>query len=46
MCSQNKIPGAVKFGRDWVIPVDAEKPEEGRITMGEYKIGEIKKKMI
>lgn len=37
MCSQEKIPGAVKFGRDWAIPINAEKPEDGRITTGEYR---------
>lgn len=37
MCSQNKILRAVKFGRDWAIPIDAEKPADGRITTGEYK---------
>ncbi|URZ02037.1 DNA-binding protein [Clostridium felsineum] len=37
LCSKGKIPGAVKFGRDWAIPVGAERPEDGRITTGEYK---------
>ena len=37
MCSQKKISGAVKFGRDWAMPVDAERPEDGRITTGEYR---------
>lgn len=37
MCSQEKIPGAVKFGRDWAIPINADKPEDGRITTGEYR---------
>lgn len=37
MCSDGKIDGAVKFGRDWAIPKDAEKPADGRITTGEYK---------
>lgn len=36
LCSEGKIPGAVKFGRDWAIPKDATKPEDGRITTGEY----------
>jgi len=30
LCSQNKIPGAVRFGRAWMIPADAEKPADGR----------------
>lgn len=37
LCSQGKIPGAVKFGRDWAIPVDAKKPKDGRQTTGKYK---------
>ena len=37
MCSEGKIPGATKFGRDWAIPKDAEKPLDGRVTTGEYK---------
>ena len=37
LCSEGKIPGAVKFGRDWAVPKDAEKPPDGRITTGEYK---------
>ena len=37
MCSDGKIEGAVKFGRDWAIPINAEKPKDGRVTTGEYK---------
>ncbi|EDP15102.1 hypothetical protein CLOBOL_04794 [Enterocloster bolteae ATCC BAA-613] len=37
LCSNGKIPGAVKFGRDWAIPKDAMKPTDGRVTTGEYK---------
>lgn len=37
LCAKGKIPGAVKFGRDWAIPKDAVKPEDGRVTTGEYK---------
>ena len=37
MCAADKIPGAVKFGRSWAIPCDAERPTDGRITTGEYK---------
>lgn len=36
LCRQERIPGAKKFGRDWAIPEDAEKPLDGRITTGEY----------
>ncbi len=37
MCSDGRIEGAVKFGRDWAIPINAEKPKDGRMTTGEYK---------
>jgi hypothetical protein len=37
LCYNGKIPGAVKFGRDWAVPRNAEKPEDGRATTGEYK---------
>ena len=30
LCSQGKIPGAVRFGRAWAIPAGAEKPQDGR----------------
>ena len=36
MCADGKINGAVKFGRDWAIPVDAVRPEDGRIVSGKY----------
>jgi hypothetical protein len=37
LCSQGKIDGAVQFGRAWAIPQDAKRPEDGRVTTGEYK---------
>lgn len=36
MCSEGKIDGVTKFGRVWVVPNDAEKPADGRVTTGEY----------
>lgn len=36
MCLDGKINGAQKFGRDWAIPENTEKPKDGRITSGEY----------
>lgn len=32
MCADGKITGAVKFGRDWAIPVDAKRPSDGRFS--------------
>lgn len=37
LCADGKIDGAIKFGRDWAIPANAEKPKDGRITTGEYR---------
>lgn len=36
MCSEGLIEGAVKFGRDWAIPQNAEKPTDKRIKTGAY----------
>lgn len=30
LCEENRIPGAVKFSRIWLIPKDTEKPVDGR----------------
>ena len=30
LCSQGKIPGAARYGKSYQIPVDAEKPADGR----------------
>ncbi|MGX8710935.1 MAG: helix-turn-helix domain-containing protein [bacterium] len=30
LCSQEKIPGVVRFGITWAIPKDAVKPKDGR----------------
>ncbi|MCH5270150.1 MAG: SPFH domain-containing protein [Lachnospiraceae bacterium] len=37
MCANNKIKGAEKIGRDWIIPSEAERPMDKRITTGEYR---------
>lgn len=29
-CSARRIPGAIKKGNLWLVPTDAEKPEDGR----------------
>lgn len=35
-CKKGKILGAVKVGRDWQIPDDAERPADGRVSSGKY----------
>ena len=44
LCNKGKIPGAMKEGRKWLIPDEAEKPSDGRVSSGKYtkKILEIK----
>ena len=37
MCMDGRISGATKFGKNWAIPSDAERPEDKRIITGKYK---------
>lgn len=37
LCEEGRIPGAGKLGRNWAIPIDAEKPKDERIKTGKYK---------
>ena len=30
LCEENRIPGVSKIGYMWLIPIDAEKPADGR----------------
>ncbi len=34
LCSQGKIEGAIRFGRDWMIPQNAKRPVDGRTKAG------------
>ena len=36
LCRTGRIDGAVKNGRDWMIPADAEKPTDKRVRTGAY----------
>ena len=36
LCKQERIPGASRMGYVWAIPVDAEKPKDGRVRSGRY----------
>ena len=36
LCSEDRIPGAMKVGSYWAIPDDAEKPKDKRIIKGKY----------
>lgn len=36
ICNESMVDGIVKFGREWAIPRDAEKPIDRRIKSGLY----------
>lgn len=36
LCQQGRIPGARKHGSRWLIPADAERPADQRVTTGAY----------
>lgn len=36
LCTQERIPGAVRIGYAWAIPADAKKPEDQRVKSGKY----------
>lgn len=37
LCVENRIAGAVKKGKTWLIPSDAQKPDDARIRTGRYR---------
>lgn len=37
LCAEGRIDGAQKFGRQWAIPAESEKPEDARIKSGRYR---------
>lgn len=44
LCSEGKIPGAFQEGRSWKIPIDAEKPTDGRYKSSESLLEMIDRK--
>lgn len=36
LCVRGRLQGATKFGRQWAIPIDVDKPEDARIRSGKY----------
>lgn len=40
LCSEGRLAGCKKFGRQWAIPSDIEKPEDARIKNGKYIKGD------
>lgn len=41
LCSEGKIPGAYQEGRGWKIPIDADKPADGRYRSKESILSQI-----
>ena len=41
LCAEGKIPGAMQEGRGWRIPLDAQKPSDGRIKRAENLLSQI-----
>ena len=37
ICNEGMIPGVMKFGREWAIPKEAERPIDKRVKSGKYK---------
>ena len=46
LCSEGKISGVIREGRNWRIPLDARKPEDGRYKTAENLLTEIDKKKL
>lgn len=44
LCSEGKIPGAYRDGRNWKIPANAQKPVDGRYKSGESLLLQIDRK--
>lgn len=44
VCSEGKIPGVIHEGRNWRIPAEAGKPEDGRYKSAEKLLESIDKK--
>ena len=40
LCAGGRLKGAIKFGRQWAIPIDCVKPDDARIKSGKYKKGD------
>lgn len=36
ICNEGMVEGVIRFGREWAIPKDAEKPIDKRIKSGNY----------
>ncbi|MBJ8325862.1 Fic family protein [Streptococcus pacificus] len=46
LCKEGKIPGVIREGRAWKIPVDSKKPADGRYKKAESLLPLIEEKMV
>lgn len=37
LCSEGRIDGVTRFGNEWAIPRDSQKPADKRLIHGQYK---------
>ena len=37
LCAEGRIDGVIKKGKTWLIPSDAQKPDDARVKTGKYK---------
>ena len=44
LCAEGKIPGVIREGRSWMLPADAQKPQDGRFKTTESLLDLIDKK--
>ena len=36
LCAEGRIDGVIKKGKTWLIPSDAQKPQDARVKTGKY----------
>ncbi len=44
LLAEERIPGAMRVGKTWVIPADVDKPKDARIKTGKYQKNKTQKK--
>lgn len=40
LCASGRLEGAARFGRQWAIPEEQNKPTDARVRSGKYVKGE------
>ncbi len=44
LCNDGKIPGAIKYGKSWILPTDVERPFDKRSMKGRKRNGALSEK--